>query len=99
MQTARPAATTVVTLPTSSGPAATAYHAVSAMVAHPVAGLGQELDRCGAGVGGSRQLRVGAGGAAKAGIVEERVDPPRPRRRVQVRLGVVAVARRRAVRC
>src|SRR6478609_5477545 len=98
MQTARPAATTVVTRPTSSGPASTGYHAVSAMLLHPVAGLGQECDGGRTRVGGGRELRIGAGRAAEPRVVEEAVDPARPRRRVQVRLGVVAVARRRAVR-
>src|SRR5256885_16981788 len=96
MQTARPAAMTVVTRPTSIGPASTVYQAVSAMTSHPVAGLGDEPDRSHAGIGCRCELRVRARGALEAGIVEEAVDPSRPRRRVHVRRWTITVAQGRA---
>src|SRR5690242_14909258 len=98
MQTALPATTTVAMRSTSIGPGSTGYQAVSAMPAHPVARLTQELRRSRGRVGGGEQIGVGKGGTLEARIVEERVDPPRPGRGVQVRLGVMAVAGRAAVR-
>src|SRR5436190_16407051 len=98
MHTARPATTTVAMRSTSIGPGSMEYHAVSAMPAHPVTGLPKELKRGRARVGRRQQVGVGQGGALEGRIVEERVDPPGPRRGVQVGLGMMAVAGRAAVR-
>ena len=57
----------------------------------------QELPSGAGRVGGGEQLGVRERGALERGIVEERVDPAGPRRGVQVRLGVMVVARRAAV--
>src|SRR4051794_9701379 len=97
MHTARPAATTVAIRSTSRGPGSTAYQAVSAMPAHPVAGLAEELDRHLGRVSGPEEVGIREGGALEARVVEERVDPPGPGRGVQIRLRMVAVARRAAV--
>src|SRR4029079_12594848 len=97
MHTARPATTTVAMRSTSSCPGSTAYQAVSAMPAHPVASLAEELERRLGRVGRRQQVGVGEGGPLEARVVEERADPSGPRRGVQIRLGVVAVAGRAAV--
>src|SRR6185437_3520685 len=57
------------------------------------AGLAEEGASSRPGVARGGQAPVGQSGAAEARIVEERVDPARPGRRVQIRLCVVAVAR------
>src|SRR5918912_1274855 len=70
MHSARPAATTVVTRPTSSSPGSTRYQPVSAMRLHPHPSLAQELNGLASWIGRAFQLRPAQRRSLERRIVE-----------------------------